>query len=265
VSVSKKKSTSTAAPAHAATTTAAGETASTTTPTPTDGGITFVKLPSAAMKVPAIPQGFVATNGTDYRGLLPKKQELAVLADAVTEFKRFRKFTRVFGSTVPKLSAVTQIFAAAEAWSTLRNQTSEWDLFCRTQEGLSWKAARGVIAKMKPAFQLASSSDDSLPVQNPSITALLGAATDIANRGLATRVANKQAEAKGLAPTHGKANKKAAKLNAAVAAALAAHTANATPAPVAVVAAAPPATPQTTAAPALVVNPALNGAAVTGH
>jgi hypothetical protein len=289
VSISKSRSkaskssstpvTSAAAHADASATRIASATALASPTTPAAGSLIFVTLPPATANIPTPPPGFVATNGTDYRGLLPRKTEIAVLSNAVSELQRFTEFTQVFGQTVPPLASVQQIFDAAEQWSTMRNASTDWDLFCRTQEGLSWKVARALIAKMKPAFALASSSNDALAVQNPSLNALFGAASVIAQRGAVSRAANKQAKAEGKPPTHGKANKKAAKLASAVAAAMA----KATPAPVAAVATAtvspPPATvvapaaavatpatsapaPVATEAPTgLVVNPALNAAA----
>jgi len=238
----------------------------TATVTPTPAVVSAIKLPPADANIPSPPSGFVATNATDYRGILPKKTELAVLSDAVTELQGFTDFTEVFGRTAPSLTTVTQAFDAADQWSTMRNRSSAWDLFCQTQEGLAWKIARGFIAKMKPAFTLAATLDNSVAAENPSLNALLGAASDIAKRGVTTRAANKQAKAEGKPPTHGKANKKAAKLAAEVAVA----AAKATPAPVAVVAtatvpptAAPVVAPAAAVAPAgPAVNPLLNGA---GH
>jgi hypothetical protein len=228
--------------------------------------LTFVTLPPANANIPTPPAGFVATNATDYRGIFPRKVEVAVLANAVTEVQRFTEFDQLFSKSVAPASSVAQIFDAAEKWSTMRNASTAWDLFCRTQEGLSWKAARVLITKLKPAYAVAVAGDSAIATQNPSLNALLGAASDSAKRGIATRAANKQAKAEGKPPTHGKANKKAAKLAAEVAAA----AAKATPAPVAAVAtatasptAAPVVAPTATVAPAgVAVNPALDGA---GH
>jgi hypothetical protein len=254
----KSPVTSAAAHANASATRIAGATAPASPPAPAAGSLIFVTLPPATANIPTPPPGFVATNGTDYRGLLPRKTEIAVLSNAVSELQRFTEFTQVFGQTVPPLASVQQIFDAAEQWSTMRNASTDWDLFCRTQEGLSWKVARALIAKMKPAFALASSSNDALAVQNPSLTALFGAASVIAQRGVATRAANRLAKAEGKPPTHGKANKKAAKLASEVAAA----AAKATPAPVAAVATIGAPAPVATEAPAgLAVNSLLNGAA----
>jgi hypothetical protein len=217
------------------------------TATTTPAVVSPIKLPPAGADIPSPPAGFVATNATDYRGLLPKKTELAVLPDAVTELKGFTNFTEVFGKTAPSLTTVTEALDAAAQWSTMRNKSSAWDLFCQTQEGLSWKIARGYIAKLKPAFALATSLDNTVAAQNPSLNALFGVGSEIAKRAVTSRAANKKAKAEGKPPTHGKVNKKAAKLAAEVAEA----AAKATPAPAAAVAPA-----------GLAVNPAPNGA---GH
>jgi hypothetical protein len=180
---------------------------------PTGNGATiFVKLPPAAANIPAPPKGFIPTNGNDYRGILPRKAEIVVMADAVSEIERFTEFSQIFGRTVPSQAAVTQVLTAAEQWSSMRNAATLWDLYCRTQEGLSWQAARTLLASMKTAFSLASTIDDTLATQNPSLVALFDAPKTIALRGAVTRKANREAKLQGLPPTHGKAVKKAARL-----------------------------------------------------
>jgi hypothetical protein len=229
-----------------------------TPPTPANS---LMKLPPANANIPAPPQGFVPTNASDYRGLLPKKAELAVLADAVAEFKRFTDFAATFGKTVPSLPVVLATLDSAEQWSSMRAKSTEWDLYCRTQEGLAWKDTRDLIGTMKPAFNMATSVDGTIANENPSIVRLLAANTTIAQRGVATRKANRQLEQQGKAPTKGKAAKKAKKAaaEAAAAAALAATTPVAAPiAPSP--AAQPSAPPASPAAPATVVPaPAANG------
>ncbi len=138
--------------------------------------------------------------------------EIAVLADAVNEFVRMPDFSSVFGKTVPSQSAVTQVLTAAEQWSTMRNAASNWDMYCRTQEGLSWQAARTLLASMKTAFALAAKIDDTLATQNPSAVALFDVKSTIAKRAAATRRANRNATLAGEEPTQGKVRKKAAKL-----------------------------------------------------
>jgi hypothetical protein len=169
-----------------------------TPPTPANSR---TKLPPASANIPAPPQGFVPTNGSDYRGLLPKKTELAVLPDAVAELKRFTDFAATFGKTVPSLPVVLGTFDSAQQWSSMRAKSAEWDLYCRTQEGLAWKDARGLIATMKPAFQMATSADATIASDNPSIARLLAANSTIARRGAATRKANRQLAATALAAT----------------------------------------------------------------
>ena len=234
----------------------------------------LIRLPPADANIPAPPQGFVPTNGTDYRGLLPKKTELAVLADAVGELKRFTDFAQAFGKTMPSLPVVLGTLDAAEQWSSMRAKSTAWDLFCRTQEGLAWKDAREIIASMKPAFNMATSVDSTIATQNPSIARLLTAATTIAQRSAATRKANRLLVQEGKPPTKGKVGKKAKKAAEAAGASAAVpppHVvppapapspapqapAPATPAPVSTVAPAPVAV-----APAPAGNETVNGA---GH
>jgi hypothetical protein len=214
----------------------------------------FVTLPSKNMKVPATPQGFIPTNGTDYIGVLPRKSEIAVLATAVKELQAFTEYGQVFGRLAPPASTVEQVFTAAEQWSTLCNRLDQFSSFCHTQQGLAWKSTRALLVTMKAAFNLAVAADQSIATENPALTALFGAAKTSAKLAAVHRKANQAAKAEGKPPVHGRANKKAAKLAAAIA------KANATPAPKAVVTTATP----TTSAPALAVSPVLDGAAVTG-
>ena len=110
------------------------------------------KLPPATANIPAPPQGFVPTNGADYRGLLPKKTELVVLPDAVAELRAFPDFALTFGKTVPAQASVVNVLDAAQQWSAMRAKATEWDLYCRTQEGLLWKDVRTLLAKMNASF-----------------------------------------------------------------------------------------------------------------
>ena len=177
-----------------------------TTSTPAAAPATSPKLPPATANIPAPPQGFVPTNGTDYRGLLPRKTELAVLPDAVAELQRFTSFAQTFGKTMPPLATVLGFLNAAEQWSSMRAKSSEWDLYCRTQEGLAWKDARDLMSSsMRPAFTMAVSTDASIASDNPSIARLLEANSTIAKRGAATRKANRQSKQEGKAPVAGEA------------------------------------------------------------
>jgi hypothetical protein len=157
--------------------------------------------------------------------------EIAVMADAVSELARFTNFSQTFGRTVPSQSAVTQVLTAAEQWSTMRNAASNWDVYCRTQEGLSWLAARTLLTSIKASFRLAAHVDDTLATENPSLVALFDASKTIALRGAATRKANRDAKFAGKEPTQGKALKKAAKLAKLVAEANAKAAADTTSSP----------------------------------
>jgi hypothetical protein len=177
------------------------------------------------------PKGFIPTTGADFRGVLPRSLEIAVMADAVTEIQRFTDFSQVFGKTVPSQATVAQVLMAAEQWSTMRNAAANWDVYCRTQEGLSWQAARAVLGSMKASFSLAANVDDTLATENPSLVALFGAKATIAKRGAVTRKANREAKLAGKEPTQGKALKKAAKVAKLVAEANAKAAADVTPSP----------------------------------
>jgi hypothetical protein len=99
------------------------------------------------------------------------------------------------------------LFTAVNQWSAMRTSSSAWDAFCVDQEGLGWATLRPVMASMRPMFEAAMKVDPTLAVKLPALTTLLGARTAIAMKGAATRQRNKEAKAKGLPQTHGKAGK----------------------------------------------------------
>jgi hypothetical protein len=170
--------------------------------------LVVVKPPPADANIPSVPEGTEPTNGTDYRGLLPKKTELAVLGDVVTELENSTEFTALFGRTMPSVAFIIQVLTAANQWSMMRNKTDAWDLYARTQEGLTWVNARALMTKMKPVFEATASANADVATQFPSLGILLGAAKVIAKRGVATRKGNAKSKAKGEAPTKGAVAKK---------------------------------------------------------
>ena len=181
------------------------------------------KVPPATMNIPSPPAGFVPTNGDDYRGVMPKKSELVVLDDVVTELQNSTDFTAIFGRTLPSVAIIIGLFNGGAQWSSARAKASAFDAYCRAQEGLVWIDLRNLIAKIKPVFEQAVSSDSSLAGEFPALGRLLGAQSAIAQRGVATRKANKAAAARGEPVVRGKAAK--AKTKAAEKAALAAQNA----------------------------------------
>ncbi len=162
-----------------------------------------VKPPPADANIPSVPDGAEPTNGNDYRGIVPKRSELAVLGDAVSELGKSAEFSAVFGRTMPSVTYIIQVLTAANQWSLMRNKTDAWDLYARTQEGFSWMTARALMAKMKPVFEATASANADVATQFRSLGLLLGAAKVIAKRGATTRKGNAKSTAKGEAPTKG--------------------------------------------------------------
>jgi hypothetical protein len=162
-----------------------------------------VKPPPADANIPSVPEGAEPTNGTDYRGIVPKKSELAVLGDVVTELENSTEFSALFGRTMPSVAYIIQVFTAANQWSVMRNKTDAWDLFARTQEGLTWLTARGLMTRMKPVFEATASANADVAIQFPSLGLLLGAAKVIAKRGATTRKGNAKSKANGETPGKG--------------------------------------------------------------
>ena len=111
--------------------------------------IVLVQLPPADANIPVPPKGFVPTLGTDYRGIVPKKAEMAVLPQVLQELGRFANWTQVFGTTAPPLPSLQQTLNAALEWSLMRNSTDAWDLYSRTMEGIAWTEARAMMDRFK--------------------------------------------------------------------------------------------------------------------
>ena len=174
-------------------------------PTATDPSVTptVVMGPPADANIPSVPEGVEPTNGTDYRGIVPRKAELAVLADVITELQKSTDFSTVFGRGMPSLDYIVQVFVAANAWSLMRNKTDAWDLYARTQEGLIWMTVRALMARMKPVFDATTSASSEVATEFRSLALFLNAAQVIAKRAATTRKGNAKSKAKGETPTEG--------------------------------------------------------------
>jgi hypothetical protein len=189
----------------------------------------------------SVPQGFVPVDITNFRGILPKAQQLAVLAGAVNELKDFPDYADVFGKTAPPYAAVVQAFAIASEWSALRKKIDAYDLYATTEEALAWKEVHDYMARMQPAFELAVKSDASVASLRPSLARLFGAAKEIGKKAAAARKANAQLKAEGKLPTKGKTGKRRRRVAAEALLAAATKTAAAGPTqPVAPAVVAPP-------------------------
>jgi hypothetical protein len=185
---------------------------------------TSLSPPPATANIPPVPSNFVAPTGPVYRGVSPKKAELTVLSQAVEDLKKFVNFTAILGGTVPPYADVLALFIAVNAWSSMRTASTNWDAFCRVQEGIGWTLMRTMMARLLPAFDLAATGNSSLPVMYPSLATLLGAKKSIAQKAVSTKRLNTKAVSEGKPPVHGGVGKKLQKK--AAKAALAAQSAN---------------------------------------
>jgi hypothetical protein len=261
------------------------------TPATAKSGI-FLPAPPPSANIPAVPSNFIPKSGTTYRGISPLKAELVALPLAVNDLAKFTRYAQVFGGTAPPYAEVLQCFEVTNQWSSMRTSSSAWDAYCESQEGICWTTMRATIDRLRPAFLLAATTDPSLATQLPGLYTLLDVKKGIAQKGAATKRANKKAIAEGKAPVHGKVGKQRKKAadkailasvapattSAAPTAAAPAPTATATPvavtgpvtvaapaaaaAPIAPVAngAPPPATPASGG-----TSPLVNGVNGTGH
>jgi hypothetical protein len=221
------------------------------TATGTDGGSTssagsgalgsgrFVAPPPTPDPAFVPPPGFVPDNATDFRGVLPRSAELIALPAAVDDLKKFTDYTEVMGSKAPSWAQVITAFDVTNQWSSARTRADAWDLFARTQEGVSWTMLRALIGQMAPIYEVAVASDPEMASTLPGLTTLLDVKKTIAHKAVSTKKANAKDVAEGKAPTHGKGGKAATKK--AQKAALAAQQAAGAPvAKTAVTPAAPP-------------------------
>jgi len=207
---------------------------SSTVSAPDNSALILINPPPAAAMIPVVPDGFTATDGSEYRGVLPKATQLAVLSSVVQELGRFSDYAQVFGSTAPPIATISQSFDAANQWSLMRVRTIAWEGYCLQQEGLAWIDIRRLMDRLQPLFELAVSSDASIGEQFPGLRKLFNAQRVIAAKAVATKKANRQAMAEGKAPVKGKVGQRrqrAAQKAALIAAEAAASQSASSPGP----------------------------------
>ena len=212
----------TASPAHASATLAS------TSGPPTQ--VVFIPAPPSNATIPPVPAGFDPTSGSNYRGVQPRKSELVALPLAIRDLRSFTNYGAILGTVAPPLAELEQSFDVSNAWSSMRNESSAWDAYCRDQEGVAWRAMRALMSRLKPLFVLAAKANPSLATTYAGLAALLGAKTVSANKAVATKKKNKAAGVAGKPASHGAVGK--ARQKAAAKAALAAQNGKNASAPV---------------------------------
>ena len=224
---------STSTPSSAAAASVAAGTSSTTAApaasAASNAPFVYQALPPADAKIPSPPSSFVPGDSADYRAVLPRDAELRALPNALNDLLKFTNYSQVLGDTAPSYAQIVQALTAAGAWSSMRTESAAWDAFCGSQEGIAWTTLRVQMVRLQPSFELASGGPTNVKTMFAGLAALLGAKTVIAKKGASTRKMNKQATAKGEAPTHGRVGK-ARKRKAEKAAYAAAQGAGAAPA-----------------------------------
>ncbi len=133
-----------------------------TTDTETGLSAPKVSVPPAQANIPAAPPGFVPMNGKDFFGVTPRTVHMAALPDVIDELVRSDDFAEVFGKTAPPRDLTLEIVQAAFLWSRQRAQMREWDLYCRTQEGLAWRELRALMRRVAPAYESATTTDSTV-------------------------------------------------------------------------------------------------------
>jgi hypothetical protein len=145
----------------------------------------------------------------NYRGSLPRGAELAAATTALQDLVRFApSYAAILGATAPPLDHFIEGLTVASGWTSLRAESSAWDAYCVTQEGMAWQAFRPLLDKLVAAFKLAVDSNKALVSEYPGLATLLGAKAQIAQKAASTRRLNKKAVAEGKPPYHGAVGKK---------------------------------------------------------
>jgi len=235
---------------------------------PASAAATLIAAPPVDANIPAPPKGYDPTDGTNYRGIQPRKAELVALPSALQDLGRFTTYAQVLGTTAPAFTQVQASLTVANEWSTMRNVSTAWDAYCRDQEGMAWVSVHALLDRLRPSFELAASADAALTTEFTGLSSLLAVKKVIANKAASTRRLNRKAVAEGKPPIHGAVGKKrkaaADKAAGAAASAVAAGGAAAPPASTVVTAAAAQPLPVTTPAPAVTLSPPTGAVAVNG-
>ena len=169
--------------------------------------LVLLDMPPPNANIPAPPSGFVAGDTADYRAVLPRDAELRALPIAVKDMSKFTDYTQLLGQTAPPYAEMMQALTVANAWSSMRTESAAWDAFCGSQEGISWTTLRGQMERLQPSFDLATGGTSNVTTLYPGLATLLDAKKVIARKGASTRKMNKEAEAKGETPVHGRVGK----------------------------------------------------------
>jgi hypothetical protein len=223
----------------------------------------FLQPPPADAKIPVPPSGAAQPNASNYRSVVPKTTELAALPAAVENLRRFTTFAQVFALSGLPYAQVLQAFDVGNQWSTMRKATAAWDAFSMMEEGLAWGTIRSLMDRLAPLWEIAAAADPSLAATYPALATLFGAKKAIAQKAVSTKKLNKEAVARGEAPTHGVVGKRLQKKQQKALAA-AAKAAGLTTTPAAPSAPTPAGASPPTSAPAASAAPA-PGTASTSH
>jgi len=156
---------------------------------PASAAATLIAAPPVDANIPAPPKGYDPTDGTNYRGIQPRKAELVALPSALQDLGRFTTYAQVLGTTAPAFTQVQASLTVANEWSTMRNASTAWDAYCRDQEGMAWVSVHALLDRLRPSFELAASADAALTTEFTGLSSLLAVKKVIANKAAASAVA----------------------------------------------------------------------------
>jgi hypothetical protein len=120
--------------------------------TASTAGYDFPVNSPPVVTVPSAPNGFIPVSAIDLRGFRPMQSELASVPDAILELKKFANYTGLFGITAPPAAQVSQRLHVAAQWTSLLAQSTAWYTYVKSQEGMAWKDALELVAKLKTPF-----------------------------------------------------------------------------------------------------------------
>ncbi len=177
----------------------------TTTTAPLDTP-TGVAAPDLHLPTPPDDQAHAVPG--EFRTVVPCRTELTALPQALLDLAAFVDFDHVLGATAPPHAETRAALASAAAWSSLRQLLAKWDQHAAVQEGLAWTTVRAHLGSVRPAFALALRRNPHLAEAYPGYATLLACRSENARRGAATKRANRDAQAAGEPPFHGKVGKR---------------------------------------------------------
>jgi hypothetical protein len=170
-------------------------------------GLVTIELPPAGLVIPPPPQDYSPASPGEFRGVVPRAGELTALPQALIDLGKFTTFDQTMGATAPTQAEVIEALTAASKWTTTCQATRTWLGYAILMQGMAWRLVRAQLDSLRPAYLLATKRNPKLAEQYGGLTKLLSVPKVTAQQGAVVKKLNKQAQAEGKPPTHGKVGK----------------------------------------------------------